>query len=74
MIAFAKGGALDIVQDGETGVLFKDQTAASLIEAIKKADKIHFLPATLHRKAKRFDKGFFDTKMRKVVEDAARSL
>jgi hypothetical protein len=33
-----------------------------------------FLPATLHRKAKRFDKGLFATKMQKIVEDAARSL
>ena len=70
VIAYAKGGALDIVQDGETGVLFKEQTVDSLIEAIKKADKLHFLPATLHRKAKRFDKGLFATKMRKVIEDS----
>jgi len=69
VIAYAKGGALDIVQDGETGVLFKTQSVPSLVEAIKKADKINFLPATLHRKAKRFDKGLFATKMRKVVQD-----
>ncbi len=69
VIAYAKGGALDIVQDGETGVLFKHQTVDSLVAAIKKADKLDFLPATLHRKAKRFDKSLFATKMRKVVED-----
>jgi glycosyltransferase involved in cell wall biosynthesis len=69
VIAYAKGGALDIVQDGETGVLFKNQTVESLVAAIRKADKISFLPATLHRKAKRFDKGFFATKMRKIVSD-----
>jgi glycosyltransferase involved in cell wall biosynthesis len=69
VIAYAKGGALDIVQDGETGVLFNEQTVDSLIAAMKKADTINFLPATLHRKAKRFDKGLFATKMRKVVED-----
>jgi len=69
VIAFAKGGALDIVQDGETGVLFKEQTVDSLIQAIKKADKIDFLPATLHRKAKRFDKSLFATKMRKIISD-----
>ena len=72
VIAYAKGGALDIVQDGETGVLFKNQTVDSLIEAIKKADKIDFLPATLHRKAKRFDKGFFATKIQKIVSDSIR--
>jgi glycosyltransferase involved in cell wall biosynthesis len=69
VIAYAKGGALDIVQDGETGVLFKNQSVEGLMAAIRKADKINFLPATLHRKAKRFDKGFFATKMRKVVSD-----
>jgi glycosyltransferase involved in cell wall biosynthesis len=69
VIAYAKGGALDIVQDGETGVLFKDQTVESLIEAMKVADKLQFLPATLHRKAKRFDKGLFATKMLKIVSD-----
>lgn len=69
VIAYAKGGALDIVQDGETGVLFKEQTVQSLIAAIKKADKIDFLPATLHRKAKRFDKGLFATKIQKIVSD-----
>lgn len=69
VIAYAKGGALDIVQDGETGVLFNEQTVDSLIEAIKKADKMSFLPATLHRKAKRFDKGLFATKMLKIVSD-----
>jgi len=71
VIAYAKGGALDIVQDGETGVLFKTQSVASLVDAIKKADKINFLPATLHRKAKRFDKGLFATKMQKIVSDNA---
>jgi glycosyltransferase involved in cell wall biosynthesis len=69
VIAYAKGGALDIVQDGETGVLFKNQSVEGLMAAIRKADKISFLPATLHRKAKRFDKGFFATKMRKIVSD-----
>ena len=70
VVAYAKGGALDIVQDGETGVLFEHQTVENLVAAMKKADKIHFLPATLHRKAKRFDKGLFATKIRKIVTDS----
>lgn len=69
VIAYAQGGALDIVQDGETGVLFNDQTVESLVAAIKRFETFEFLPATLHRKAKRFDKGLFDTKIRKVVND-----
>jgi len=67
VIAFAKGGALDIVQDGESGVLFAEQTAESVADAIKRAESIDFKPATLRRKAKRFDKGLFITKIRTVV-------
>jgi glycosyltransferase involved in cell wall biosynthesis len=70
VIAYAKGGALDIVQDGETGVLFNEQTVESLVKAIKKFEKLSFLPATLHRKAKRFDKSLFATRMQKIVRDA----
>jgi len=75
VIAYKKGGALDIVQDGETGVFFEKQTVESLVEAMQKfeqqttEDSRAFLPATLHRKAKRFDRGFFATKMQKIVSD-----
>lgn len=69
VIAYGKGGILDIVQDGESGVLFDKQNVDSLIEAIRKADKVSFLPATLHRKAKRFDKSLFLNKIKKVVYD-----
>lgn len=69
VIAYKKGGALDIVQDGETGVFFDDQTTDSLITAIKRFETMTFLPATLHRKAKRFDKSLFATKLSKVVND-----
>ncbi|RWZ78342.1 MAG: glycosyltransferase family 4 protein [Candidatus Microsaccharimonas sossegonensis] len=70
VIAYAKGGALDIVQDGETGVLFKEQTVESLVAAMRRFETLSFLPATLHRKAKRFDKSLFDTRMLKIVKDA----
>jgi len=75
VIAYKKGGALDIVQEGETGVFFEKQTVDGLVQAMKKFEAIKandpnaFLPATLHRKAKRFDKGFFATKIQKIVAD-----
>jgi len=70
VIAYAKGGALDIVQDGETGVLFNEQTVESLVAAMKRFETLSFLPATLHRKAKRFDKSLFATRINKIVQDA----
>lgn len=69
VIAYAKGGALDIVQDGESGVLFTEQTVDSMAAAIRRFETLSFLPATLHRKAKRFDKGLFATKIAKIVND-----
>lgn len=68
VIAYGKGGTLDIVQDGESGVLFRHQTVGDVVGAIKKAEAIDFHPATLRRKSKRFDKGLFITKIRRVVE------
>ena len=70
VIAYAKGGALDIVQDGESGILFNEQTVESLVEAMQRFETMSFLPATLYRKAKRFDKGLFATKMKKIIADA----
>lgn len=70
VITYGKAGALDIVQDGESGILFYEQTVDAVARAIQKAEKTTFLPGTLRRKAKRFDKGLFITKIRKVVGDA----
>lgn len=74
VIAYKKGGALDIVQDGETGIFFEEQTVKSLTSAMRRFETMSFLPATLHRKAKRFEKSLFATKLRKVVGDAIQSL
>jgi glycosyltransferase involved in cell wall biosynthesis len=73
VIAYGKGGTLDIVQDGESGVLFDSQTVEAVTDAIQKAEKTTFLPGTLRRKAKRFDKGLFITKIRKIASDNFRS-
>lgn len=72
VIGYAKAGTLDIVEDGISGVLFKDQTVYSVMQAIKRAEKIQFSPLTLQRKAKRFDKTLFINKIRKVVSDNVR--
>ncbi|HEU4715379.1 MAG TPA: glycosyltransferase [Candidatus Saccharimonadales bacterium] len=73
VITYGRAGALDIVQDGESGVLFHEQTVEAVAGAIKKAENLTFLPGTLRRKAKRFDKSLFTTKIRKVVLDNAPS-
>lgn len=42
VIAFGRGGALDSVVDGVTGVLFAEQTVSSMAEAIDQADRTVF--------------------------------
>lgn len=68
VIGLARGGTRDIVQDGESGILFTDQNVSAVIEAIQKAEVSTFLPATLRRKARRFEKGLFISKMRNIVQ------
>lgn len=72
VIGYAKAGTLDIVENGVSGVLFKEQTVYSVMQAIKQAEKIQFSRANLQRRAKRFDKTLFINKIRKVVSDNMR--
>lgn len=69
VISYGKGGTLDIVQDGESGILFHEQSVDAVADAITRAEAIAFLPGTLRRKAKRFEKSLFLTKIRKIVRD-----
>ncbi len=69
VIAYKKAGILDIVQDGESGILFDTQSIEAVVEAIQKAEKTAFLAGTLRRKARRFDKSLFINKMKKIVND-----
>jgi len=70
VIALGRGGAKDIVEDGVSGVLFRDQNVENVANAIRHAETLTFLPGTLRRKAKRFDKSLFITKIKKVVADS----
>ncbi len=70
VIGLKKAGTKDIVEDGVSGVLFDQQTVDDVVAAIKRAESITFLPGTLRRKSRRFDKSLFITKMRKIVSDA----
>lgn len=67
VITYNQGGALDIVQDGETGIFFTEQTTDAVAEAIQKAENIDFDPILLNNRAKRFDRTLFITKIKSYV-------
>lgn len=70
VVAYNKGGALDIV-DNESGVLFSEQTVDAVAAAIQTLESRTYLPGTLRRKARRFEKTLFITKMHKIVSNLA---
>ena len=72
VIAYGKGGALETVIDGKTGLFFKEQTPESLQEAVKRFETggYHFNPYVLRLQAERFSKGRFQQEFQEFVEHA----
>jgi len=54
VIAYKKGGAMDTVIDGKTGIFFDRQNISSLSLAITRFEKIKFVGDNLLKNAKRF--------------------
>lgn len=66
-IAFAGGGALEIVDDGRTGFLFDDQRPEALARAMRHALEIGLRPEPLVASARRFDVAAFRSGLRDAV-------
>lgn len=54
VIAYGKGGATEIVLDGETGLLFEQQTEAGLVEAVLRFESMKLGSKAAHKNAARF--------------------
>jgi len=54
VIAYFKGGAAEIIRDGETGILFKEQTAESLAEMVIKFETMRLNSKAAVENAARF--------------------
>lgn len=70
VIAYGKGGARDIVQEGVTGLLFPEQTVESLIGAVRGFQATAIAPEACRTNAERFSESAFRAKMQAVVEKA----
>jgi glycosyltransferase involved in cell wall biosynthesis len=72
VIAYGRGGALDTVVDGVTGVFFEEASADALAEAVRRFEGIidSFDPKTIARHARKFDKQNFLRQMTEVIEEA----
>lgn len=64
VIAFRRGGALESVIEGKTGMFFDEQTPESLADAVTRFEKQTFEPAECRANAERFRPEEFRAKLR----------
>jgi glycosyltransferase involved in cell wall biosynthesis len=67
VIAFGRGGVLESVIDGVTGVFFKSQTESSLVEAIQRSQTLPFDPEQIRETTRRFHPEICRIAMQKYV-------
>jgi len=59
VIAYRAGGALEIIKEGEDGILFDEQTEESLIGAVQRFQNTRFDSRAIRQHAGKFDRGKF---------------
>ena len=72
VIAYGKGGVLDTVIDGKTGVYFKEQTVDSLKDAIQKFEKMKFDKQEIRKHSLEFDESVFQRRIKEFIEEKVR--
>lgn len=70
VVAFGRGGALDSVVDGQTGIFFRDQTPESLNAAVDRLEASTLRPETCRSNAERFARPRFRDALRSFIERA----
>lgn len=69
VIAYAAGGAMDTVSEGVNGTFFFEQTAESVMEAIKHFNPTRYSPEEIRRRAMIFDVELFKKKMFNFIRE-----
>ncbi len=74
VIAYNKGGVLDTVIDGKTGVLFEEQTVDSLKNAIIKFETMQFNKNEIRDHALKFDEIAFREKIKNYINEVSEKV
>ncbi|HEU5317412.1 MAG TPA: glycosyltransferase [Chloroflexota bacterium] len=69
VVAFAAGGALDVIEEGLTGLLFREQTAESLAEQLAAVPRYDWDSTAMAARAARFDTSAFKERLRRFVDE-----
>lgn len=67
VIAFRRGGQSEIVVDGKTGILYKEQTVGSLADAIERSSEVKWELPACRKNSLRFSKANFVKEIREIV-------
>lgn len=69
VVALGRGGALDTVEAGVTGVLYDDETVDGLLEAVQEIESRTWSPEACRASARRFERGRFEERMRGHLDE-----
>ena len=69
VVAYGRGGALESVVDGKTGVLFTEQTADALSAAVDRLEGLQLNTGEIRDNALRFSHRSFEREMARFVDD-----
>jgi len=67
VIAFARGGALETVEENVSGVFFEHQDVESLLDAIRRCDQLDTAPEQIARLAARFSSQRFRESLAETI-------
>ena len=70
VVALGRGGALETVRDGETGVLMPEPGPEALLTALDRLRGLRLDPAALAAQAGRFSRGAFRESFRAALDAA----
>jgi glycosyltransferase involved in cell wall biosynthesis len=70
VLAYGKGGCLETVIDGKTGLFFPEQTVASIKQTIQEfiVREGDFNPETISQHAQQFSRQRFQTEIKQLVD------
>jgi glycosyltransferase involved in cell wall biosynthesis len=67
VLAFAKGGALETVVEGKTGIFFYEQRAESVEKGVKKLEKMSFDNMMIREHSMKFDRNIFKSSIQEFI-------
>jgi glycosyltransferase involved in cell wall biosynthesis len=73
VIALAQGGPLETIVEGTTGLFFNERSLESLMEAVRKFEKMKFNSEDCINQAKKFSKERFKKEILEFVNKHART-